>query len=204
MLSRFFGTPPSAKELKFNITEETARQEYAASVCDLLAEAVATRREIIILCIGTDRSTGDALGPLTGSRLRALYGYPHVYGTLAEPIHATNLPDALRAIIHLVANPFIVAVDACLGRLENVGYVTVGRGPLRPGAAVNKDLPSVGDACITGIVNVGGFMEHLVLQSTRLNLVMTMADAIAQGLACGLKKVGRQRNESPAAVSTID
>ena len=87
--------------------------------------------------------------------------------------------------------PFIIAVDACLGKLDNVGCVALGHGPVKPGAAVNKDLPPVGDAYITGIVNVGGFMEHMVLQSTRLNLVVKMADSIAHGLSFGLSSVRR-------------
>lgn len=189
MLNRLFNLPTPESERKFSINNPLGRQELAASVRAVLAEATSSGRPIVILCIGTDRSTGDALGPLTGSRLRALHTYPHVFGTLDDPVHATNLADALRNITSLFANPYIVAVDACLGRLESVGFITVGRGPLRPGAAVNKDLPPVGDTCITGIVNVGGFMEHLVLQSTRLNLVVKMADAIAFGLASGLEEV---------------
>ena len=58
----------------------------------------------------------------------------------------------------------------------------VAEGPLKPGTGVNKDLPPIGDAHITGIVNVGGFMEYLVLQNTRLSLVIRMAEAIAGGI----------------------
>lgn len=189
MFNRLFSLQPPAPEQKFSIHHPHDRQEFAVAVKVALEEATLAGRVIVILCIGTDRSTGDALGPLTGSRLRSLHRYPHVFGTLDDPVHATNLPDALRDIGATFANPYIVAVDACLGRLESVGCVTVGRGPLRPGAAVNKELPPVGDTCITGIVNVGGFMEHLVLQSTRLNLVVKMADAIAGGLAEGLDEI---------------
>jgi hypothetical protein len=35
---------------------------------------------------------------------------------------------------------------------------------------------------IVGVVNVGGFMEYLVLQNTRLSLVMRMAEVISTGL----------------------
>ncbi len=189
MLNRLFDFSPSESELKFSIHQPHGRHEFSLVVRSVLREATATGRVIVVLCIGTDRSTGDALGPLTGSRLQALQVYPHVFGTLDDPVHATNLPEALNTLNSTFANPYIVAVDACLGRLESVGFVTVGRGPLRPGAAVNKDLPPVGDICITGIVNVGGFMEHLVLQSTRLNLVVKMADAIAYGLAGGLEEI---------------
>lgn len=140
-------------------------------------------RPLLVLCVGTDRSTGDALGPLTGSRLKEL-ALPGtlVLGTLDEPVHATNLEATLQRIRRNLANPLVVALDACLGRAENVGSIAVARGPLRPGAAVKKDLPSVGDLHITGTVNVGGFMEYFVLQNTRLGLVHKMAMAIATSL----------------------
>jgi putative sporulation protein YyaC len=140
-------------------------------------------RPIVIVCIGTDRSTGDSLGPLVGTlledkKLSAFY----VYGTLDEPIHAVNLEDRLKEITAKHHNPFIIGIDACLGRLKNVGAIQVGNGPVKPGAGVNKDLPEVGDIHITGIVNVSGFMEFFVLQNTRLNLVMKMAKTIANGI----------------------
>lgn len=140
-------------------------------------------REVVVLCIGTDRSTGDALGPLIGSKLTQFKSFPlSVYGTLDEPVHALNLVDKIKQIEQSHHSPYIVAIDACLGRLKNVGMITLKQGALRPGAGVNKDLPAVGDLQITGNVNVGGFMEFLVLQNTRLSLVMKMADVIASSL----------------------
>jgi Protein of unknown function (DUF1256). len=35
---------------------------------------------------------------------------------------------------------------------------------------------------VTGIVNISGFMEFMVLQNTRLNIVMKMADIITYGI----------------------
>jgi putative sporulation protein YyaC len=142
-------------------------------------------RPIVIVCIGTDRSTGDSLGPLVGTLLKekaASSSSFFIYGTLEEPIHAINLEEQLSKIKANHFNPFIVGVDACLGRLKSIGIVQIGEGPVRPGAGVNKELPSVGDAHITGIVNVSGFMEFMVLQNTRLNLVLNMAKTIANGI----------------------
>jgi putative sporulation protein YyaC len=174
-------------EQKINTAHPHAMSDIATTFRAHAMEARMTGKEIIILCIGTDRSTGDSLGPLTGSKLRLLTEHPHVFGTLDDPVHATNLPHTLELIQERFHFPFIIAVDACLGKLENIGYISIGKGPLKPGAAVNKTLPEVGDIFVTGVVNVGGFMEHLVLQSTRLNLVMKMADTIAQGLSYGLR-----------------
>jgi putative sporulation protein YyaC len=137
-------------------------------------------REYIVVCIGTDRSTGDALGPLAGTLLtRKKPRHLTTYGTLHEPVHATNLDDCLLKIKDKHRQPFIIAVDACLGRNSSIGQLIAGVGPVKPGAALNKKLPDVGDIHLTGVVNSGGFMDHAVLQSTRLSMVMDMAEKIA-------------------------
>ncbi len=154
---------------------------------------------IVLLGVGTDRSTGDCLGPLVGSRLAALRQRLFiVYGTLDEPVHAGNLREKLSEIHRRFHNPFIVAVDACLGQVENIGYINIGNGALRPGAGVHKNLPPVGHLHITGVVNVGGFMEYVVLQNTRLNLVMRMADVIVEGLAMAVRCLSSSKTQGSA------
>ena len=159
-------------------------------------------QSIVVVCVGTDRSTGDSLGPLVGTQLAKLGGSGfHLYGTLHEPVHAMNLGDTVSAIQQQFHDPFLIAVDACLGQLSSVGSIQVGHGPLKPGAGVNKELPPVGNIHVTGIVNVGGFMEYFVLQNTRLSLVMSMAEVIAGSLYTAL--TGAQRY-SPTAAAKIE
>lgn len=156
---------------------------------------------ILCICIGTDRSTGDALGPIVGQHLAAA-SLPNlkVMGTIESPVHASNLYETLRELDRYPHGSCTIAVDACLGKSENVGSITVGRGPLRPGAGVNKNLPSVGDIYVTGTVNVGGIMEYLVLQNTRLSLVMKMAQTIASGLCRSFQHTGLgDFSESPVS-----
>ncbi|GER70028.1 hypothetical protein BpJC7_13310 [Weizmannia acidilactici] len=143
-----------------------------------------TGRDFVIVCIGTDRSTGDSLGPLTGTFLKekAMKCFK-VYGTLDNPIHALNLEEKIEMIYEKHRYPFVIAVDACLGKMKSVGMIQISDGPVKPGAGVKKDLPPVGDIHITGIVNISGFMEFTVLQNTRLNLVLKMAKLIAAGIS---------------------
>jgi putative sporulation protein YyaC len=161
--------------------DKNAVDQIASKLTSLIP--ILTSRPIIFVCIGTDRSTGDSLGPLVGSKLKEknLSNF-HVYGTLENPIHAMNLNEQLNHILNTHQNPFIIGVDACLGRLKSVGSITIGDGPVKPGAGVNKELPPVGNIHLTGIVNVSGFMEFFVLQNTRLYLVMNMAEKIAEGI----------------------
>ena len=141
-------------------------------------------KTVVFLCIGTDRSTGDSLGPLIGHKLLNICSDRIiVLGTLEDPVHAKNLSSNIETINRQYLNPFIIAIDACLGKEESVGSINISKGPIYPGAGVNKNLIPVGDINIKGIVNVSGYMEYLVLQNTRLNTVMKMADTISKGIA---------------------
>lgn len=139
--------------------------------------------EIIFLCIGSDRVTGDCLGPYVGHRL-SQYQFPgiFVYGTLEQPVNAVNLEDMILYIQESHPDALVIAVDASLGEKKHLGYVTIGNGALHPGAAVQKELPPVGDISITGIVNISGILEYLTLQTTRLSTVISLADVITQGI----------------------
>lgn len=187
-------TVPGANRTKVHLEDPLAAVKIGWDLAGrLYKNDIGSGRPRILLCIGTDRSTGDCLGPLVGSKLSVLeQDFFHIYGTLEHPVHASNLKEKLEEIYSFYENPLIIAVDACLGSLENVGCVNIGDGSLAPGAGVNKNLPPVGQIHITGIVNVGGFMEYLVLQNTRLNLVMRMADLIAQGLLNAIKYCCRE------------
>ncbi|MDF2590605.1 MAG: sporulation protein YyaC [Clostridia bacterium] len=144
--------------------------------------------EIVFICIGTDRATGDCLGPLIGYKIQDMkYNKVHVLGTLDNPVHAKNLEEHLKELKNY-QNPFIVAIDASLGKFERIGFVNIKEGPLSPGSGVNKSLPQVGDMHITGIVNMSGFMEIMVLQNTRLNLVMNMANIVSKGIKYNMWK----------------
>lgn len=127
--------------------------------------------DVVFVCIGTDRSTGDSFAPLIGTLLKE-QGYTNVYGCINDPIHAVNLDEKLAEI---PKGKVLIAIDACLGRINNVGTICLNKGSLSPGSGVNKELTKVGDYNIQGVVNVSGFMEFYVLQNTRLSLVMKMA-----------------------------
>lgn len=167
----------------FNTDDHHSSIEFGKCLFELL-DNENPNRPLVFLCIGSDRATGDCLGPLIGHRLcrfpsRACYT---VYGNLSSPVHAKNLSQTIQAIYKNHLNPIIVAIDASLGKSSHIGYYTLSRGALKPGAGTGKDLPSIGDYCITGIVNNSGFLEQTLLQTTPLSRVMTLTDHICEGI----------------------
>lgn len=167
----------------FNSADGFCSYQLSKTLSELIAALNKETDEIVFLCIGSDRATGDSLGPIIGYKLSELkYRNYMIYGTLDEPVHAKNLQETIQKIKDLHRNAIIIAIDASLGNSNHVGFITVGEGPLRPGAGVSKDLPAVGDLFITGIVNFSGLLDNMLLQTTRLNTVMKLADCICLGI----------------------
>lgn len=171
-----------------NRTAGTAPVHYAAAGAAelrLFLRGVRDRHPdepLHVLCIGSDRSTGDSLGPLVGTMLeeRGLRG---VTGTLRRPCDADRLPGAIRS---LPSGAVVVAIDACLGRPENVGRYLLGAGPLQPARSVGAALPPVGDYSVAAVVAEYGPQPYRTLQTTSLYAVLQMAGAIADAICDAL------------------
>ena len=150
--------------------------------------------EIVFLCIGSDRITGDCLGPICGQKLSGLCASrSFIYGTLSHPVHALNLSETLVTILGRHPAGLILAIDASLGAEGHLGYISAGTGPLIPGAGVKKELPAVGDIFITGIVNQSGMFDRFLLQTTRLSTVLRLADTITLGILNCFSSLDRRR-----------
>lgn len=148
----------------------------------------------MVLCIGSDRLTGDCLGPITGSRLKSIFGGKiSVFGTLESPVHALNLKETIDNIGSISPKPYIIAVDACLG--THIGSVTLSEGSVVPGAGVNRALTAVGNLAITGIVGSCHGNTLTNLSTVRLNEVIALSEIISSALAESLlKHIGRVAN----------
>jgi putative sporulation protein YyaC len=141
--------------------------------------------DIVILCIGTDRLPGDSLGPLIGALLSEKADInAHIYGTMSSPLHANNMED----ILHEIDSKFDphttlkIAIDAGLSNTHNIGNINIWKGELQPGSGADKDLPSVGDISITGIVDRSGDSNLTTLRNTRMSLIWSMSRVISESL----------------------
>ena len=67
--SRFGGSP---EIYYYNSARRDAVGELAGQLSGLIQEEMTRRhkKKLVFLCIGTDRSTGDSLGPLIGYKLK--------------------------------------------------------------------------------------------------------------------------------------
>lgn len=166
---------------------DNSHAQAARELSDVLNHCLAAIHhpweDLVLLCIGSDRITGDSLGPVCGQHLSHMVGPKgFVYGTLTHPVHALNLTETLTTILARHPLSLLIAIDASLGAEHHLGFISAGTGPLLPGAGVRKELPAVGDLFITGIVNQAGMFDRFLLQTTRLSTVMSLASTITQGM----------------------
>ncbi|MEG0051053.1 MAG: spore protease YyaC [Terrisporobacter sp.] len=186
------------KKVIFDALSDNCIYNIRETISPELVQAIKDNKDIVILCIGTDRSTGDSLGPIVGDKLKFLVrDRVFIYGDLEHPVNAKNISDTYNFIINKHINSFIIAIDASLGSLQHVGNVIIESKPLSPGLALNKNLPRVGNLSITGVVNISGSLEFIVLQNTRLYIVMKLAEVISSGLYHAiLKTVGGRKSST--------
>ena len=79
----------------FNTFEKNSAYKLRNSLRDTLDQNGVLEEDIVILCIGTDRATGDCLGPLVGEHLMQVLPHIPIYGNLESPIHALNLEETI-------------------------------------------------------------------------------------------------------------
>ena len=145
-------------------------------------------RDAIFVCIGTDRCTGDSLGPLVGTMLSKYDLGDHiVYGTIKHPVHALTIEKTVAEIQEKYKDRQVIAIDAASGLFS--GYMRVKDEPILPGLGVGKTLPAIGDYSIVATTCTKN--ENILY--TRLDLIFDMAEIIVGAIT---KVIAMESEES--------
>ena len=139
----------------------------------------------VVVCIGSDLAIGDSLGPIVGSMLKfKTQGLGvFLYGTLSAPVTAKEIKYVRTFLKETHRGHPVIAVDAAIGDAGDIGLIKISNTPLLPGAGANKQLGAIGDMTIMGIVAEKSLANYGLLNTTRLNLVYSMAEIISDGLS---------------------
>ncbi len=153
----------------------------------------------IILCIGSERATGDALAPLVGTLLRTKHNVPtYVYGTLENSVNAKNVEEFYAFIKAHHPGKKILAIDACVGDEAEIGFVKLTNTGLAPRSAIEKTSLSYGDYSLLAIVDKR-FSDPLSIFTTRLSVVFDLSKKIASAISewlslCKANTTNAQKN----------
>lgn len=173
----------------------SAFNDYCSQGIATALENLNEKKEIpVIICVGSDLVLGDSLGPLVGTLLKKRNVRAYIYGNLNYPITAKEVDYAKTYIKQMHKNSFILAIDAAVGEEDDIGLIKAINKGLKPGLGAGKNLSTIGDASIIGIVATKSVKNHNLFNLTRLNLVYRLAEKIADGIDKYLKTYNEKTN----------
>ena len=169
-------------DYSFNLYNALAPQGICLSLKKILPP---NSQAPVVLCIGSDLSVGDSLGPVAGTKLKEkLAGLNcYVYGTLSKPITAHEVKYMNEFLKATHPESPVIAVDAAVGLAGDIGLIRLAKRGLKPGSGANKRLSKVGDVSIMGIVAEHSVFNYSLFSATRLNIIYKMAEIISEGIS---------------------
>ena len=146
------------------------------------------KSEFTVVCIGTDRVTGDAFGPFVGNNLLSCPLIPQLIGTIDDPCHALSIPDKIREIKF----DNVLAIDACMASEKTpIHKISLIEGPVCPGSGVGKNIEAIGDYSIKVTFCKNSYPS---LYEVRLRDVLILANLISQAIEDALFIISEECN----------
>lgn len=189
--------------MNLNRQEENKKEEQIEQLIQELGSYLYQEKrkrgylELVFLCIGTDRMTGDCFGPLVGSKLQEKLEHYNIfnltiYGTLKENVCYTNIKEILKMIETRHPNACLIVIDAALSTQEKIGNIFVQKEKMVLGKGLNKSKIEVGDISIKAVVGKNYKLPNYNfshLQNISLNVVITLADIVSEAIVEVIKYV---------------
>lgn len=173
-------------QYNFNFNNRCAVGGLACALKNLIRARYAP----VIVCVGSDKISGDSLGPITGSMLTKKLALPQIFvlGTLESTVTAKEVNYINNFVRRTFKNRLIICVDSAVGASSDVGAIKISDSSLMPGSGVNKKTDKIGDVSIQGVVAEKGFLSRAALAEVRMNMVYKMSDIISEALALYLSE----------------
>lgn len=114
-------------------------------------------KQIIFLCVGTNKIIGDMIGPMVGEDLKNRINKNTkkeiiVFGNMENTLNLKNAKNIISNIKSKYVNPFIITIDTALGKEENLKKIYVTQGEIEIGKAVSKGIKYESHVNIKGVV----------------------------------------------------
>lgn len=124
--------------------------QYKLFVNELQRKLNAKKKDILFLCIGSNRIIGDCFGPMVGSHLDKLKFNKKVkvLGNMNKPICATNINKELKKV---KKDYYVVAIDSALSEYSNQG-IYISNQKMTLGNGIDKKIVKVGNISIKACV----------------------------------------------------
>lgn len=136
--------------------------------------------KLLFLCIGSEKISGDSVGPIVGSLLKDKYKLPFpVLGTEDKPVNGINLPHYVDNIRTYFPEHKIIAIDSAVGSKRDMWSVKIKKGGVVAGGAIASKNPRIGDIGILAVVGEKNSDVLSTLLEAPVDEIERMAEYIA-------------------------
>ncbi len=141
--------------------------------------------QLEILCIGTDRITGDSLGPIVGSNINEYINKENiknvnVLGSLEKPLNNITINEYKKS-----EGKVVIVIDSAVSNTYKIGEIVTKENNIIIRNALKDDKIIPSDICIKAVVSRDLEDEELnfiMLQNVKLNIVMNLSKKISEEL----------------------
>ena len=157
-------------------------KEFIATHPYVIPIAIVVFFIVLFMLIGYEKAPSDKVFLISGLRKKpkVLIGKAGIRIPFFERID--RLPLQLVSI-DVKTSSSVPTADYINIKADAVVNIKISDKPIQPGAGANKKLGSIGDLSIMGIVAERSVKSYALLNTTRLNLVYTMSEIIAEALS---------------------
>ena len=153
-------------------------------IIDLIDSQKKDNQNLTFLCIGTDRVTGDSLGPIVGSNLEKYVKKNNiknikVIGNLENNLSNTNINKIENN------NGIRIVIDSAISNTYDIGDIIIDKSPIKIRQALNssKDINSdIAIKCIVGKNFEDSSENFLMLQNIKIGIVLNLAEKLSTTL----------------------
>lgn len=143
--------------------------------------------EMIFLCIGTSKVSGDSFGPLVGNKLKQRINNRKiiVLGDLENNIDASNIEKSIEVIKTKYKKPLVISVDAALSRKEDIGKINIYPYGVKIRKAIENQNGGIGDLSIKVVVANNcrkPISNYIELKRTPFSRIDYLSEIIANGI----------------------
>lgn len=137
--------------------------------------------KLLFLCIGSEKISGDCIGPIVGTLLKEKYRIPYpVLGTEDNSVNGANIRAYRDNIKKYFPDYKIIAVDSAVGDDKDLWTLKIREGGVRAGGALNPSVEYYGEVGILAVVGSksGNVLDNLL--SAPYSKIVDFAERIAK------------------------
>lgn len=156
-------------------------------------------KNIIFLCIGTNKIIGDSIGPIVGTSLKTLLQTNSklkqnleinnknikVIGDVFSNISYQNIDENMQNIKNSVEDNYVIVIDSALSSENNIGKIFVQNRGLKYAESLKRKNTIIGDMSIKAVVGKNmqnRFKNFKILKNISSKRIVAMSNILSNGI----------------------